>query len=121
MNGFLLSEFDSGAHDSSFFLYLEYVDDDEDPNDFFTQGQWGELPQRTSSTPLMEYLKDSLDSGQTEDGVFNFKSIKGYRSSYSLPDPEQHESIYNLPTQWDPGEKPLQPPLFWMSGNDQYP
>ena len=44
---------------------------------------------------------------------FNSKSTKGYRSSYSLPDPEQHESSYNLFTQYNPGEKPLQPPLFW--------
>ena len=61
----------------------------------------------------MEYLKDSLNTGQTEDGVCNSKSTKGYRSSYSLPDTEQHESSYNLLTQWDPGEQPLQPPLFW--------
>ena len=60
----------------------------------------------------MECLKDSFDTGQTEDGFFNFKSIKGYRSSYSIPDPEQHESSYNLLAQRDPGEKPLQPPLF---------
>ena len=60
----------------------------------------------------MEYLKDSFDTGQIEDGFSNSKSIKGYRSSYSLPDPEHHESSYNLLTQWDPGEKPLQPPLF---------
>ena len=37
---------------------------------------------------------------------------QGYRSSYFLPDHDQHESSYNLLTQWDPGEKPLQPPLF---------
>ena len=60
----------------------------------------------------MEYLKDSFDTGQIEDGFFNSKSIKGYRSSYSLTDPEHHESSYNLPTQWDPREKPLQPPLI---------
>ena len=47
-----------------------------------------------------------------EDGCSNSKSIKQYGSSYSLPDLEQHESSYNLLTQWDPGEKPLQPPLF---------
>ena len=40
------------------------------------------------STHLMEYLKDPLDTGQTEDGSFNFKSIKEYRGSYSLSDPE---------------------------------
>ena len=60
----------------------------------------------------MQYLKNSLDTGQIEDGFSNSKSIQGYRSSYSLPDPEQHESFYNLLTQWDPGEKPLPPPLF---------
>ena len=54
---------------------------------FFTQGLWGELQQRTSSTPLMGYLKDSFDTGHTRDGFLNPKSIKGYRSSYSLPDP----------------------------------
>ena len=52
----------------------------------------------------MEYLKDSLDTRQIEDGFPNSKSIKGYRGSYSLPDPEQRESSYNLLTQWDPGE-----------------
>ena len=60
----------------------------------------------------MEYLKGSFDAGEIEDGFSNSKSIKGYRSTYSLPDPENHESSYNLLTQWDPGEKPLQPPLF---------
>ena len=67
----------------------------------------------------MEYLKDSFDTGQTEDGLFNSKSIKGYRSSYSLPSPKQHESSYNLLTQWDPGEKPLQPPLFWKESTSE--
>ena len=57
----------------------------------------------------MEYQKDT---GQIEEGFSNSKSIKGYRSSYFLSDPEQHESSYNRLTQWDPGEKPLQPPLF---------
>ena len=107
MNGFLLSEVDWGAHDSSFFLYPEYIDHDGKPNDLFTQGLWGGLPLRISSTPLMEYLKDSLDTGLTEDGVFNFKSIKEYRISCSLPDPECLESSYNLPTEWDPGEQKM--------------
>ena len=58
---------------------------------------------------LMAYLKYSFD---IEDGFSSSKSIKQYGSSYSLPDLEQHESSYNLLTQWDPGEKPLQPPLL---------
>ena len=63
----------------------------------------------------MEYLKDSLDTGQTEDEFFNFKSIKNYNSSYSLPDPEHLESSYNLPTEWDPGEKTWKPPTNTMA------
>ena len=85
-NGFLLAEVDWGAHNSSFFLYLVHIDGDARPMDFFTQGLWGELPKRTFSTPLMEYLKDCLDTGQTEDRFFNSKSTKGYTSSHSLPD-----------------------------------
>ena len=57
----------------------------------------------------MAYQKYSFD---IEDGFSNSKSIKQYGSSYTLPDLEQNESSYNLLTQWDPGEKPLQPPLF---------
>ena len=49
----------------------------------------------------------------------NSKSIKGYRSSYSLPDLEQHESSYNLLTQGDPGEKPLKPGLFWKENTSE--
>ena len=63
----------------------------------------------------MEYLKDSLDTGQTEDGFFNFKSIKEYRGSYSLPDPEHLESSYNLLTEWDPGEKTWKPSTNTMT------
>ena len=39
----MLSEVDWGAHDSRFFLYLEHIDHDREPNDFFTQGLWGGL------------------------------------------------------------------------------
>ena len=112
MDGCMLSEVDWGAHDSSFFLYLVHIDHDAKPKDFFTQGLWVGLPQRTSSIPLMEYLKDSVDTAQIEDGFSNSRSIKGYRSSYPHPNPEHHESSRNLLTQWDPGEKPLQPLLF---------
>ena len=112
MDGCMLSEVDWGAHDSSFFLYHVHIDHDAKPKNFFMQGLWGGLPQRTPSTPFMEYLKYSFDSGQMEDGISASKSIMGYRSSYSLPDSEQHESIYNLLTQWNPWEKPLQTPLF---------
>ena len=60
----------------------------------------------------MEHKKDSLDTGQIEDGFSNSKSMNGYTSSYSLPDSEQHGSIHNLLIQWESGEKSLQPTLF---------
>ena len=60
----------------------------------------------------IKYGQFDLQETAIEDGFFNSKSIKQYRSSYYLPDLEQHESSYNLLTQWDPGLKPLQPPLF---------
>ena len=63
----ILSEVDWGAHFS--FTCIDY---DGEPKDFFPQALWGGLPQRKVSTHLMEYLKDSLHIGQTEDGFFNF-------------------------------------------------
>ena len=53
-----------------------------------------------TSTSLMAYLKYPFD---IEDRFSNSKPIKQYGSSYNLPDLEQHESSYNLLTQWDPG------------------
>ena len=34
-------EVDWGPHDSSFFLFLKYIDQDGKPKDLFTQGLWG--------------------------------------------------------------------------------
>ena len=75
MNELLLSEVDWGAHDSSFFPFLVNIDYDAKPMEFFTQGLWGGLEQRMSSTPLIEYMIHSLDTGQTEDDTFNSKPI----------------------------------------------
>ena len=63
----------------------------------------------------MEYLKDSLDTGQIEYGLFNFKSITEYRGSYSLPEPEDVEKSYKLLTEWDAGEKNWKPPAITMA------
>ena len=48
----LLSEVDWGAHDSNVFLGLVNFDYDVKSQDFFTQGIWGGLAVRTSSTTL---------------------------------------------------------------------
>ena len=71
IDGCMLSEVDWGAHDSSFFLYLLCIDHEAKPKDLFTQELWGELPQRTSSIPVMEYPKDSFGTGKIEDGFSN--------------------------------------------------
>ena len=57
----------------------------------------------------MEYLKDSLDTRQTEDGFFNLKSIKEHRASYPLSDPEYLGSGDNLFFEWEPGEITWEP------------
>ena len=36
----------------------------------------------------MEYLEDTLDTGQPEDGLYKFKTIKDHRGPYSPSDPE---------------------------------
>ena len=63
-SGFMVSEVDWEAHHSSFFLYLEHIDHDGEPKNFFSKGLWGGLPQTRVSTHLMEYMKDSMDTGQ---------------------------------------------------------
>ena len=46
-----------------------------EPKQYFIQGLWGGLQQSISSTPPIEYMIDSLDTGQTEDDTFNSKPI----------------------------------------------
>ena len=61
--GHNISEVDWGAlHDSSFFLFLVNIDYDAKPQDFFTQGIWGVLPDRTSTTILrsMNHVEGKL-------------------------------------------------------------
>ena len=102
-------------HDSSFFLFLVNIDYDAKPKDYFTQGIWARLPDRTSST--------TLRSSNNVEGklVHHLELQKGpsrmdhkldqQSNPTSSPCP-QHESSYNLLDQWDPGEKPLFPRLF---------
>ena len=107
-SGYMLSEVDWGAHDSSFFLHLVHIDHDGEPKDFFTQELWGTTAKKLfhSSHGVPE---NSLDSGLTEDGVFNFQSIKEHRGSYSLSDPEYLGSSHNLLIEWEHGEITWEP------------
>ena len=106
-SGFMLYEVDGGVHHSIF--YLEHIDHDGEPKDFFSQGLWGKLPQRTLSTHLIECLTDSLDTGQTEDGFFNLKSFKEQRGSDSLSDPEYLGNGHTLLLEWKHGEITWEP------------
>ena len=114
-NGHSITKVDWGAHDSSLFLYLVHIDHDAKPKDFFTQGLWGGLPQRTSSTPLMEYLKESLDTGQIEDGFPNSNQSRGTEVHTLFLILNNMKVAYNLLTEWDPGEKTLKPQTINMA------
>ena len=114
-SGYMLSEVDWGPHDSSPFIYQEHIDHDGESKDFFTPGLRGGLPQQKFSTPLVEYLDDSLDTGQTEDGLYKFKSIQDHRGPYSLSDPEYHGSSCNLLVGWETGEITWEPPTNIMA------
>ena len=45
-----------------------------------------------SPNQLMEYVEHTLETGQTEDGLYRFMSIKDHRGPYSSSDPEYLES-----------------------------
>ena len=102
MNEFLFSEVDWGAQDSSFFLFLVSIDYDGKPMELFTQGLWGRLQQRMSSTPLIGYMNDSLDTGQTEDDAFNSKPNDPERDDSELlaGESNQHYLTIISPLQW---------------------
>ena len=114
--GHNIFEVDWGAlHYSSFFLFLVNIDYDAKPIDFFTQELWGGLSERITSTTLR-----SLNHVEGK-WVHHLELLKGprhldhqldqQRDPTSSPCP-QHESSYNLLSQWDPGEKSLLPQLF---------
>ena len=52
----------------------------------------------------MEYLEDSLDTGQTEDGLRKFMFVQHQRCPYSPSDSEYLGSSYNLLIEWETGE-----------------
>ena len=52
---------------------------------------------------LMEYLEDNTDTGQLDDGLYNFKCIKDHRGPYTSSDPEYLGSSYNLLIEWETG------------------
>ena len=57
----------------------------------------------------MEYLKEALDTGQHEDRLYRFKSIKDHRGPYSSADPEDIRSSHNLLIEWETGEMTWDP------------
>ena len=55
-----------------------------------------QLDDLISYNQLMENLKDNFDTGQHENGLYKFKSIKEHRGPYTSTDPEYLGSSYNL-------------------------
>ena len=51
----------------------------------------------------------TLDTGPTEDGPYEFKSIQDHRDQYSPSDPEYLGSSYNLLNEWEAVEISWEP------------
>ena len=114
--GHNISGVDWGAlHDSSFFLFLVNIDYDAKPIDFFTQELWRGLSERITSTTLrcLNHIEGKwVHHLELQKGPSRLDhQLDEQRDPTSSPCP-QHESIYNLLSQWDPGEKSLLPQLF---------
>ena len=56
----------------------------------------------------MEYLESTLDTGQTEDGLYKFKSIQDHRG-FSPSDPGYLRSSYSLLIESETGENTWEP------------
>ena len=54
-------------------------------------------------------LENTLDTGQTEDGFYKFKSIQDHRGSDAPSNPEYLGRSHNLLIEWDTGEKTCEP------------
>ena len=76
-----------------------------------------QLDDLISYNQLMEYL--TLDTGQTEDGLYKFKSIVDNRGPYSPADPECHGSSCNVLIEWETGEMTWEP-LSTIIADDPY-
>ena len=63
-----------------------------------------QLDDLISYNQLMEYPEDNFDTGEHEDGLYKFKSIKDQRGPYTPTDPEYIGSSYNLLNEWETGE-----------------
>ena len=68
-----------------------------------------QLDDLISYNQLMEYLEDTLDTGQPLDGLYKFKSIKDHRRPYYLSDPKYLRSSYNILIEWETGETTWEP------------
>ena len=67
----------------------------------------------------MAYVKDNFDTGQHEDGLCKFKSIKDHRGPCTSTDPEYLGSSYNLLIEWETGEMTWEP-LSNIIADDPY-
>ena len=57
----------------------------------------------------LEHLDDTLYTGQTEDGLYRFKSIQDQRGPYAPSDPEYVGNCCNLLVEWGTREMTWEP------------
>ena len=72
-----------------------------------------------SYSQLMEYLEDSADTRQLEDGFYKFNCIKDHKGPYPSSDPEYLGSSYNLRIERETGEITWEP-LTNIIASDPY-
>ena len=81
----------------------------EDKPSFILKIEGEQLDDLISYNQLMEYLEDNFDTGQHEDRLYKFKSIKHHRGPYTSTDSEYLGSSFNLLIEWESGEMTWEP------------
>ena len=69
-------------------------DSREDQLRFKLKFDGDQLNDHISYNQLMLYLEDNTDTGQPDNGLYKFKSIKDHRGPYTSSDPEYTCAVY---------------------------
>ena len=91
----------------------------EDPLSFKLKIDGDQLDDPISYNQLMEFLEDNTDTGQLDNGLYEFKCIEDHRGPYTSSDPEYLGSSYNLLIEWETVEMTWEP-LSNIIASDPY-
>ena len=78
-----------------------------------------QLDDLISYNQLMEYLVDTTDTGQLENGLYKSNCIRDHRGPYTSSNPEYLGSSYNLCIEWETGKITWEP-LSNIIASDPY-